>query len=147
MLKDVSKAVKGNKTIMLTLGIIVIVVIIAIVWKVYKGFKAGSNALGETIADATIAAQTGVNVNRVSFIRGVANLLWDKGVTNYWVTVNYDEQLFIDNINKMTGTKEVALLDSLFRDKAGYTLGYVIANSFSDGEKAKLKPEFLGVLN
>lgn len=147
MLKDVTRAVKGNKTVMLVLGIIVILVIIAVVWKIYKGFKAGSNALGETIGDAAIAAQTGVNVNRVSFIRGTAATLWDKGVTNWIFTVNYDEQMFIDTINKMVSVKEVALLDQFFKEKAGYTIGYVISNSFSSSEKAKVKPEFLGILN
>jgi hypothetical protein len=146
MLKDVTKAVKGNKTVMLVIGIIVIVVIIAVVWKIYKGFKTGSNAIGESLGDATIAAQTGINLNRVTFIRGTAAHLWDKGVTNYWVVTNYDEQLFIDNINKMATVKEVYLLDQFFKNKAGYGLGYVIAKSFSDSEKAKLKTEYRGAL-
>jgi hypothetical protein len=147
MLKDVTKAVKGNKTIMLVLGIVLIVVIVVIVWNIYKGFKAGSNAVGQTLGNDAIAIRTGIQAARVGHIRGIADLLWNKAVTNWIFTINYNEQMFIDNINKMSNVKEVSLLDEFFRDKAGYSIGYVIAVSFSTSERAKLKPEYLGVLN
>lgn len=149
MLKDVAKTVKANKTLMLVIGIVAIIIIVAVIWKIYQGFKKGTDVVGDSIGNNAIAAQTGIQLARVSFIRGLATDLWENGVDRKWAwraLRNYNEEKFIAAINSMVNIKEVALLDEFYKTKSAEKLWDVIDSAFSATDKAKVKTEFLGQL-
>jgi hypothetical protein len=152
MLKDVTTAVKGNKTVMLIIGIVVMIIIIAVIYNVYKGVKSGSRAIGNTLGDAAIAAQTGLSVARVEAIRQDANNLWKNsvhflfGIFSYFRTVDGND--FVASINGKQSDKEVALLDELYneisKESIAHTLKDVIpASLYID----KIKPSYWAILN
>lgn len=134
--------VKGaNKNAMSWLyfiGVLLFVVLIAVVMiKVYKGLQTGATALGNEVADQTTALQTGVDATRIKYIRSTAESLWSKSTTNIGVAYIYTHNDFVNAINSMTSTKEVALLSEYFKEQGGKTLKSAF-DSFIPSEKDRL---------
>lgn len=137
----------GKKGSSPLLGIVIVVALIFIVVKIYKATKSAANATGQALGNGVIAAQLGMHVDRVIYIRSEATALWEKGVKTYlWTVRDYDEEMFIKSINGMVTAKEVALLDQLYQEASGERLKDAINSSFSASDKAKLNQQWLAVL-
>lgn len=152
MLKDVTKTVKGNKTAMLIIGIVLFIIVIAVVYNIYRGAKAGSTALGNTLGDAAISVRLGIPVSRVAAIRQTANNLWKNSVHFFlWVISalrTVDGNDFVAAINSMQNDKEVALLDELYNEISKES----IAHTLKDVTPAsmyinKIKVSYWAILN
>ena len=134
-----------------TVLIVIIIVVIAIlITKIYKGFKSASNAAGQALGNATIAASLNMPVNRVVYIRSEAAKLWQDGVspkTGWKWLRNYDEAMFIRTINAMALANEVRLLDQLYQENSGERLKDAIDTSFNSTDKAKLNQQWLAIIN
>lgn len=149
MLKDITKGIKGNKTLYALVSVIVVIIIVAVVWHLYKAIKTGSAAVGQALGNAEISVQTGIPAARVTYIRSEANKLWDEGVQTHWYTLgirNYNEDMFIETINAMANVKEVALLDELYKERSAERLKDAITASFDDTERAKLNAQYYAAL-
>ncbi len=146
MLKDFKLGKKGG-SLNTIITILFIVVIIAVAVKIYKATKATANVTGQAIGNEVIATQLGMSTSRVVYIRSEAQRLWRDGVTNWLVTYNYDEEMFIAVINEMVTQKEVMLLDQLFQEQSGKRLKDVIESAFNNSDKAKLNQSWLAVLS
>lgn len=120
--------------------------IIYVIYQLYKAYQSAKDAAGKLLADQAVAENLNIPVARVSYIRSLANELWDNGVTNYWAFYDYDEEMFITDINQMQNIKEVGLLDQFFKEKSGKRLKDVINASFSNSDKARVKADLLAYL-
>ena len=132
---------KGNSIVNTVIGILLIIAIIVILTKVYKAMNTGSKLIGEQIGDQTLSVQTGVPAARIAYIRGKGQELWDKGVTDWWLTYNYDEDMFIQAINDMSNTGELSLLNSFFKGihSKGVSVKGVVSEAFNSSDIARLK--------
>ena len=128
----------------------IIIVIVLVITKIYKGIKAASNVAGQSLGNATIAASLNINLNRVVYIRSEATRLWMEGVspkTGWKWLRNYDEEMFIATINEMATANEVRLIDQLYKESSGERLKDAIDTSFSNTDKAKVKQQWLAIIN
>lgn len=129
------------------------IALVAIVVSIYKAAKSGGNAVGNIIGDQTVSVQTGIDVNRVSFLRTIAYNLWENGVdlpfgskaAPRWMR-DYDEELFIKAINTCVNVKEASLLNEFYQQKSGEQLAQAIEASFDSSNKARCKQEILAFL-
>ena len=129
------------------------IALVAIIVSIYKAAKSGGNAIGNIIGDQTVSAQTGVDVNRIGYLRTLAFNLWENGVDlpfgstslPRWMR-DYDEELFIKAINACVNTKEAAVLDEFYQQKSGEQLAQVIEASFTKSDKDKCNQTILSFL-
>lgn len=144
MIDIISNKKGGNNNVNTVIAIALLIFIVLIIVRIYKSMQGATKVIGQQIGDQTISIQTGVPAARIAYIRGVAQGLWDKAVTNYWVGYDYDENQFIAAINNMSTTVEVGLLNDFFKsvNKQGNDLKYVIGNSFDNNDIKRLKPTF-----
>lgn len=149
MLKDITKGIKGNKTLYAIVSVVVVIIIAYVIWHIYKAIKTGSQALGQTLGTEAVSIQTGIPVARVGYIRSEASRLWDDGYTSYlWGSVEtIDQDMFISVINAMTSTKEVALLDEFFKERGGKRIKDILAKVWwTDDVKNKINSNYYNVL-
>ncbi len=151
MFKDVRQGANkalGKNAWILNAFLIVLVIIVAV--KIFKSLKLGAQSIGDTLGNEALSMQTGIATVRVASIRATAKNLWDNAVTRNWYVLllvrDYDEDKFIDAINGMGNTKEVAMLDEFYKENAGETLGDVISKAFDNTDRTRLQTEYLTLL-
>lgn len=128
MLKDVTKAVKGNKTVMLVLGVVIIIVIVMVIYNIYKASKTGAAALGGLVGQQIIMQQTGIQPSRQDVCLQVAQdcrkaMTIDPIFhTVLWTT---DEDV-VAALNQLTSVPEAKFTSQQFRELAGISLKSVV---------------------
>ena len=132
----------------MAINIFLVVAIVIVLYQVYKSLKTGSKAIGQSLGDQALAVQVGIDAARVNYIRTKATELWDNGVTNYIITRDYDEDMFINVINQMNTGAEYALLDQFFAEyhKDGWTVSQVVQASFNTDEKNRIRRDIYGFI-
>jgi hypothetical protein len=148
-LKDnvIPASLKNNKTFKTVISIAILVVIVIVVYRIYKGLKATSNVIGNSLGNEAIAVSLGIVTARVVYIRSEAARLWEKAVWSVFWVRNYNEEMFIQTINGMVTDKEVRLLDQLYAEQSGERLRDVIDKSFRASDRAKVNQQWLAVIN
>ena len=151
-MQDVLRPLVGKKGVAQVQSILTIILVIAVcivLFKIYKAAKSGSKLIGEQVGDNIISLQSGIPAARIQWIRAKAYDLWDKGCTGWFLTFNYDEDMFISVINSMTSTKELSYLNDFFKQNhsKGLDLKGVITDSFSSNDKARLTNGYTAFLN
>lgn len=136
------QAASANRAKFLNWAIIAIIVVAVcvIVWQIFKATQEGSKAIGTIIGDATVATQTGVDINRVAYLRSLGQELWFKGVERSWKTLwvrDYNEEKFIAAINQCKDTKEASLLNQAYKTVSAESLGDAVRASFKESDIAK----------
>jgi hypothetical protein len=140
---------KGMGWLYFAMYLAIIIVVIIVIAKVYKAFMSGANAVGNAAADAARSGTTGISLARLTHIRTAAEALWNNGTGgHHWFTPSqYNEEMFIETINKMANTAELAALCDYYQEYAKESLKYSVDESFTDSDKAKLKATYYSSLS
>lgn len=152
MLKDVTKAVKGNKTLMIVLGIVITLIVLAVLWKIYQGAKKGTEAAGNAGGRLIVQQQTGITPARQLVCEDVAQqahmaIHGDGG----WFKIpglsdrsDEDEEAFITQLNRLQTANEAAYSSVHYKTFWGSRNLLTDANKYLNAsERAQIKLEIL----
>jgi hypothetical protein len=135
------------------LTIIIVIVVLIIAWQIYKSVKQGGEALATAAQDTITASATGLPEWLVTLCRTEGQRLWDEGVTNYLLTKDYDEDMFISvitDIGDKAGSnyaKALTLLNQAYKKASGQTIGYVVKISFDSNDRSVVDAKYLAALS
>jgi hypothetical protein len=130
--------------------ILLIVILICIfIYRVYKGAKSGATAIGDAMGDELLAAQTGVPVTRIKWLRDQAARL-NEAVTkyNWWSSwdlsngTNIDEDAWIQILVQLQTVNECIIISNFYRElktKTGNGLKTDVDEAFNAKEKARIQ--------
>ncbi len=143
----VSPNKKGLSWLYLFIYILLLIVVVVVVVKVYKSLKSGVNSVGNLAADTATSASTGIPIGRLNQIRNIAeNLYKNRFEWHYTPWDDWDEAAFITAINQMQNTTELQILCNNYSELSEKSIAYVVKNSFSDGDIAKLKTGYYSTI-
>lgn len=120
-----------------------------LVIKIYQGFKAAGGDVASAAEAASVAAQTGVAVDRVAVCKDVAHqcevaiwnfhkVWWLFGIEFHTVAFR-DLQPVIDNLNRLTTVQEAALTSDFYKKEAqGHSLRDDVKHFLSDGKQKEI---------
>ena len=128
--------------------VVVIIAIVMIVKSIYNASKAGGLAIGEQMGKTIIELQTGIAPARQSVCEDVADTIFKTGYTVYpfiGSVFNVNDEIFINQINRLLTTQEAALSNAMFKQKTGQNYSWLI-NDFTFSGSARINPEILKVI-
>ena len=146
--KGLTKVVGGKETdpMINALTWVIIVLTVVVGFTVYKSLKAGAGSAAKALGNQAVSVQTGVPAERVALLRSLAETMWKDGVTNYWLTYNFNEDLFIRSLNACVNATEEVIQTGWYNEESGRSIRSDVNSSFSEGEKRRLKGFILSSL-
>jgi len=146
MLKDIRNSPQGAKGVQIlqwALVAVIILVIATVITKLYKSFKAGSEAAGDIAGSGIIQQQTGITPSRQVVCKSVAvdceNAITRIPLLGTIVWVSDDG--IVNGLNRLQTAEEAALTSAFFKQATGSSLkGVVEGGWFAAVNRNKINP-------